>query len=88
MEYLQYQLHASASTLAIIRLAFNLSRDYTICMVYFWEAGDLVPFPPPLEVHHTDCMEYLHYQLHVSASTLAIIRLAFNLSRDYIICMV
>jgi len=33
MEYLQYQLHVSASTLAIIRLAFNLSRDYTICMV-------------------------------------------------------
>jgi hypothetical protein len=32
MEYLQYQLHVSASTLAIIRLAFNLSRDYTICM--------------------------------------------------------
>jgi len=33
MEYLHYQLHVSASTLAIIRLAFNLSRDYTICMV-------------------------------------------------------
>jgi hypothetical protein len=29
MVYLQYQLHVSASTLAIIRLAFNLSRDYT-----------------------------------------------------------
>jgi hypothetical protein len=34
MQYLQYQLHVSASTLAIIRLAFNLSRDYAICMVY------------------------------------------------------
>jgi hypothetical protein len=33
MEYLHYQLHVPASTLAIIRLAFNLSRDYTICMV-------------------------------------------------------
>jgi len=39
MEYLQYQLHVSASTLAIIRLAFNLSRDYTICMVYWGEGG-------------------------------------------------
>jgi hypothetical protein len=28
-----YQLHVSASTVAIIRLALNLSRDYTICMV-------------------------------------------------------
>jgi hypothetical protein len=36
MQYLQYQLHVSASTLAIIRLALNLSRDYTICMVC-WE---------------------------------------------------
>jgi hypothetical protein len=26
MEYLPYQLHVSASTLAIIRLAFNLSK--------------------------------------------------------------
>jgi hypothetical protein len=34
MQYLQYQLHVSASTLAIIRLAFNLSRDYAICTVY------------------------------------------------------
>jgi hypothetical protein len=33
MEYLYYQLHVSASTLAIIRLALNLSRYYTICMV-------------------------------------------------------
>jgi len=33
MEYLEYQLHISASTLAIIRLTFNLSRDYTICSV-------------------------------------------------------
>jgi len=33
MEYLYYQLHVSASTLAIIRLALNLSRDYAICMV-------------------------------------------------------
>jgi len=32
MEYLYYQLHVSASTLAIIRLAFNLSSDYTICV--------------------------------------------------------
>jgi hypothetical protein len=39
MEYLQYQLHVSASTLAIMRLAFNLSRDYTICMVYSEEGG-------------------------------------------------
>ena len=38
-EYLQYQLHVSAPTLAIIRLAFNLSRDYTICMVYCGEGG-------------------------------------------------
>jgi hypothetical protein len=38
MEYLHYQLHVSASILAIIRLAFNLSRDYTICMVY-WGGG-------------------------------------------------
>jgi hypothetical protein len=30
MQYLQYQLHVSASTLAIIRLTFNLSRDYTL----------------------------------------------------------
>jgi hypothetical protein len=29
MEYLQNQLRVSASTLAIIRLAFNLSGDYT-----------------------------------------------------------
>jgi len=36
MEYLQYQLHVSASTLAIIRLAFNLSRDYTIYGVLWW----------------------------------------------------
>jgi len=34
MDYLQYQLHVLASALAIIRLAFNLSIDYTICMVY------------------------------------------------------
>jgi hypothetical protein len=33
MEYLHYQLRVSPSTLAIIRLAFNLSSDYTICMV-------------------------------------------------------
>ena len=33
MEYLQYQLHVLASTLAIIRLAINLLRDNTICMV-------------------------------------------------------
>ena len=33
MEYLYYQLHVSASALAIIRLALNLSSDYTICMV-------------------------------------------------------
>jgi len=41
MEYQQYQLHVSASTLAIIRLAFNLSRDYTICMVY-WGGGKIL----------------------------------------------
>jgi len=41
MQYLQYQLHVSASTLTIIRLTFNLSRDYTICMVY--SAGGGVP---------------------------------------------
>jgi hypothetical protein len=39
MEYLQYQLHVSASTLATVRLAFNLSRDYTIRMVYSGKAG-------------------------------------------------
>jgi len=39
MEYLYYQLHVSASTLAIIRLEFNLSRDYTICMVCSGEGG-------------------------------------------------
>ena len=33
MQYLQYQLHVLASTLAIIRLAINLLRDNTICMV-------------------------------------------------------
>jgi len=47
MEYLQYQTHVSASTLAIIRLAFNLSRDYTICMVYFWGGGgEGTRYPP------------------------------------------
>jgi len=48
MEYLQYQLHVSASTLAIIKLAFNLSRDYTICIVCSGEGGgrDLVPPSP------------------------------------------
>ena len=30
MEDLQYQLHVSASTLAIIRLTFKLSRDYNL----------------------------------------------------------
>ena len=34
MQYLQYQLHVSASTLVIIRFVFNLLRDYIICMVY------------------------------------------------------
>jgi hypothetical protein len=34
MEYLQYQLHIWASTLAIIRFVFNLSSNYTICVVY------------------------------------------------------
>jgi len=33
MEYLQYQLRVSAYTLAIIRLTFKVSRDYTICTV-------------------------------------------------------
>jgi hypothetical protein len=46
MEYLQYQLHVSASTLVIIRLAFYLSRDYTICMVYLG-GGDEISSPPP-----------------------------------------
>jgi hypothetical protein len=39
MEYLYYQLHVSASTLAIVELAFNLTRDYTICMVYSGNGG-------------------------------------------------
>jgi len=39
MEYLQYQLHVSAPTLTVIRLAFNLSRDYTNCMVYSGGGG-------------------------------------------------
>ena len=34
MQYLQYKLHVLVSTLAVIRLALNLSRDYTIRMVY------------------------------------------------------
>jgi hypothetical protein len=42
MEYLYYQLYVSASTLAIIRLALNLSRYYTICMVC--SGGDLDKF--------------------------------------------
>jgi len=35
MQYLQYQLHVSASTLAIVRLAFNLSEtiQYVWCNV-------------------------------------------------------
>jgi len=40
MEYLQYQLHVLASTLAIIRLAFILSRDCTIHTVYPGEGGE------------------------------------------------
>jgi len=40
MEYLHYQLHVSASTLPIIRLAFNLSRDSVICMVCFGVGGE------------------------------------------------
>jgi hypothetical protein len=39
MEYLQYELHVSASTLAIIRLTFTLSRDYTIRMLYSGGGG-------------------------------------------------
>jgi hypothetical protein len=39
MDYLRYQQHVSASMLAIIRLAFNLSRDYIIRMVYLGEEG-------------------------------------------------
>jgi len=31
MEYLHYQLHVSASTLAIVRFVFNLLSNYTIC---------------------------------------------------------
>jgi hypothetical protein len=46
MEYLQYQLHVLASTLAVIRLEFNISRDYTIRMVYSGEGGDEISFPP------------------------------------------
>jgi hypothetical protein len=42
MEYLQYRLHVSANTLAIIMLAFNLSRDYTVCMVYRGEGGGVL----------------------------------------------
>jgi hypothetical protein len=43
VEYLHYQLHVLASTLTIIRLAFNLSRHYTICMVCCGEGGgDLI----------------------------------------------
>jgi hypothetical protein len=43
MQYLQYQLHVSASTMAIVGLAFNLSRDYTICMLYS-EGGNEISF--------------------------------------------
>ena len=32
MQYLQYQLHVSASTLAIVGFVFNLSSNYTICV--------------------------------------------------------
>ena len=39
MKYLQYQLHVSASTLAIVIFVFNLSSNYTICVVYFGGGG-------------------------------------------------
>jgi hypothetical protein len=39
MEYLQYQLHVSASMLAIVRFVFNLLSKYTICVVYFGGGG-------------------------------------------------
>jgi hypothetical protein len=39
MEYLQYQLHVSASILAIVRFVFNVSSHYTICVVYFEGGG-------------------------------------------------
>jgi hypothetical protein len=43
IEYLQYQLHVSASTFAIIRFAFNLSSNYAICVLYCGGGGwDLV----------------------------------------------
>jgi len=44
MEYLQYQLHVSASTLAIVSFVFDLLSNYTICVVFFWGGGrrDLV----------------------------------------------
>jgi len=40
MEYLYYQLHVSASALAIIGLALNLSSNYTISMVCSGEGGE------------------------------------------------
>jgi hypothetical protein len=43
MQYLQYQLHVSASTLAIVRSAFNLLSNYTICVVYSG-GGDEISF--------------------------------------------
>ena len=39
MEYLHYQLHVSASTLAIVRFVFNLSSNYTKCVVFSWVVG-------------------------------------------------
>jgi hypothetical protein len=67
MQYLQYRLHVSASTLVIIRLAFNLSRygvlwgtrsRFTIVggmkVLTTIVKRDLVPHPP--RAHHTDCI--------------------------------
>jgi len=39
MEYLQYQLHVSASTMAIVRFVFNSLSNYTISVVYSGGTG-------------------------------------------------
>jgi len=61
MQNLQCHLHVSASTLTIVTLSFNLSRDYTICMVYPGGGKrnlvfnivkqDLVPLSPEYTIH-------------------------------------
>jgi len=70
MQYLQYQLHVSASTLAIIRLAFNLSRDYTICMVYFGEGETRTPFTivGSMKIRTLDRVIRLLTSIHMSVS--------------------